>query len=293
MLRPAQMQGHAAMLLFAALVSGSFSLGGFAARLVDSGALMTLRFLLAGVLIGAIVAIGPGIKREDLTAPWRYFVIGGLFAIYFVFMFKGLITADPLATAAVFTLTPFMSAGFGWILLRQITTLRMGVALLIGGFGALWVIFRADISALLEFDIGHGEFLFFLGCISHAALTPMSRKLNRGESPLVFTMGMLLAGFLLLLAYSASDIIQTDWLSLPLILWVVLAYLVIFASAITFFLLQFSTLRLPSAKVMAYTYLVPAFVVIWEGLLGHGWPDAAILIGMGLIVLALILLLKD
>ncbi len=281
------------MLLFAALVSGSFSLGGYAARLVDPAALMALRFLLAGILIGALVAIGPGLTRRDLQASWRYFVLGGLFSTYFVLMFMGLKTSDPVATSAVFTLTPFMSAGFGWLLMRQIITGRMAIALIIGGIGALWVIFRADIAALLAFEIGHGEFLFFLGCISHAVYTPMSRKLNRGESPLVFTLGTLCAGFIILAAYSAPQIIQTNWAAQPAILWIVLAYLVIFASASTFFLLQYSTLRLPSAKVMAYTYLVPVFVILWEGVLGHGWPDPAILLGIAMIILALFLLLKE
>ncbi len=281
------------MLFFAVFVSGSFALGGYAARLVDPGALMALRFLLAGVLIGALVAIGPGIKRRDFYAPWRYFVLGGLFASYFVLMFMGLKTADPLATSAVFTLTPIMSAGFGWILMRQITTKRMGAALVIGGIGALWVIFRADFSAFLDFDIGYGESLFFLGCISHAIYTPLSRKLNRGEAPLVFTFGVLVAGFVILAIYSAPEIIKTDWLSLPLILWLVLAYLVVFASAATFFLLQYSTLRLPSAKAMAYTYLVPAFVIVWQGVLGLGWPDMPVFMGVGLIGFALYLLLRE
>jgi len=281
------------MLLFAAFVSGSFSLGGYVARLVDPAALMTLRFLLAGVLIGALVAIGPGVKRRDLQAPWRYFVLGALLASYFVLMFMGLKTADPLATSAVFTLTPVMSAGFGWILMRQITTKRMGAALIIGGIGALWVIFRADFSAFLDFDIGYGESLFFLGCISHAIYTPMSRKLNRGEKPLVFTFGMLVAGTIILGLYSAPEIVATDWRALPAIVWIVLAYLVIFASAASFFLLQYSTLRLPSAKVMAYTYMVPVFVILWQGFLGQGWPASTIFIGMAAIIFALYLLLQE
>ena len=41
-----------------------------------------------------------------------------------------------------------MAAGFGWLLLRQVTTPRMALALAIGACGALWVIFRADLAAL-------------------------------------------------------------------------------------------------------------------------------------------------
>ena len=39
----------------------------------------------------------------------------------------------PVSASAVFTLTPLMAAGFGWLLLRQVLTARMALALAIGG----------------------------------------------------------------------------------------------------------------------------------------------------------------
>jgi drug/metabolite transporter (DMT)-like permease len=65
------------------------------------------------------------------------------------------------------------------------------------------------------------------------------------------------------------------------------------ASAATFVLLQFATLRLPSAKVMAYTYLTPSWVILWEIALGRGAPGPLILGGIALTVLALAMLLRD
>jgi len=57
--------------------------------------------------------------------------------------------------------------------------------------------------------------------------------------------------------------------------------------------LQFATLRLPSAKVMAYTYLTPSWVIVWEIALGHGAPKGLVLGGIVLTVAALLLLLKQ
>ncbi len=61
----------------------------------------------------------------------------------------------------------------------------------------------------------------------------------------------------------------------------------------TFGLIQYAVLRLPGAKVMAYTYLIPVWVIGWEAALGAGLPPAAILPGIGAVVLGLVLLLKD
>ena len=186
-----------------------------------------------------------------------------------------------------------IAAGFGWLLLRQVTTPRMALALAIGALGALWVIFRADWAALRGFEVGRGEAVYFLGCVSHALYTPMVRKLNRGEPAVVFTLGTLLAGGSLLFIYGWRDVIGTDWLALPAIVWITIFYVAIFASSATFVLLQFASLRLPSAKVMAYTYLTPSWVILWEIALGNGAPSPLVFGGVGLTMLALYLLLRD
>jgi drug/metabolite transporter (DMT)-like permease len=285
--------GHLAMLGFSALVAGSFALGSLAAPLIDPGALSALRFLLAAAVIGGAALATRGLPRQAARAPWRYGVLGGLLAIYFVAMFEGLKTAPPVSAAAVFTLTPALAAGFGWLFLRQAMTRRIALALGIGALGALWVIFRGDPAALLRLDVGRGEAVYFLGCVAHAAYTPLVRRLNRGEPPVIFTFGTLVAGWAILTLWAWRALLATDWAHLPLIFWVALGYLVVFATASSFLCLQFASLRLPSAKVMAYTYLVPSWVILWQIGLGLEQPGMLILPGVILTALALILLLKD
>lgn len=288
-----QGQGHLAMLAFSALVAGSFSLGALAAPLIDPAALTVPRFALAGALVGAAAFASRKVTRAALVAPWRYLLLGGLLAIYFVLMFEGLKTAHAVPAAAVFTLTPLMAAGFGWLTLRQRLTPRMGAALALGALGAAWVIFRGDASAALRLEIGRGEVIYFFGCVAHALYAPLVRKLNRGEPAVTFTFLMMVAGFLLLTAYGGRAVLATDWAALPAIVWICLVYVAIAASALTFVALQFASLRLPAAKVMAYTYLVPSWVILWEIALGRPLPPALTLPGVGLTMLALLLLLKN
>ncbi|NVO57516.1 DMT family transporter [Rhodobacteraceae bacterium B1Z28] len=287
-----QARGHLAMLTFSALVAGSFSFGSMIANEIAPAALNAARFAIAGVVIGVVALATTGLPRSAAQAPWRYLVLGGVFAIYFVLMFYGLKTAPPVSAAAVFTLTPIMSAIAGWFLLRQVTTPHMALALTIGAVGALWVVFRADWVAFKAFEIGQGEAIFFWGCVAHAIYTPMVRKLNRGEPPVVFTFGTLVAGCVLLVAFGWSDIWATDWANLPPIVWIGLLYVAIFASAATFVLLQYATLYLPSAKVMAYTYLTPSWVIVWQIALGQPAPGHLVYFGLVLTVVALLLLLK-
>jgi drug/metabolite transporter (DMT)-like permease len=291
--RAEALRGHLAMLAFSGLVAGSFSLGTLIANEIDPLAVTFARFAIAIAVIGGLAAATTGVPRSTFRAPWRYLVLGLLFGLYFVLMFEGLKTASAVSAAAVFTLTPVMSAGFGWLFLRQVTTPRMAAALALGAAGALWVIFRADLAALARLDIGRGEVVYLWGCVAHAAYTPLVRRLNRGESATVFSLGMMVAALLLVSAWGWAEIAATDWAGLPAFVWATIVYLALFASAATFVLLQYATLRLPSAKVMAYTYLTPSWVILWEIGLGHGAPPGRVALGVVFTALALMLLLKD
>ena len=153
---PVVRSGHLAMLLFSVLVAGSFSLGVMAANDITPMALNAVRFWIAAFVIGIVVWLRGGVPREAMAAPWRYLLLAVVFTTYFVLMFEGLKTAPSVSAAAVFTLTPLMAAGFGWVLLRQHLSGRIALALTIGALGAVWVIFRADVQALLRFEIGRG-----------------------------------------------------------------------------------------------------------------------------------------
>lgn len=286
-------QGHLAMLSFSALVAGSFAMGSLAAPHIAPTALNAVRFVLAGLILSGVAAASGKVTRASLEAPWRYLVLGGLMIAYFVLMFEGLKTAAPVSMSAVFTLTPLMAAGFGWLLMRQRMTGRMALALAVGAVGALWVIFDGSLQAALRFGVGRGEAVYFVGCAAHAVYAPLVRKLNRGEPALVFTLWTNLAGTAMLLIWGWPALMATDWAALPPIVWITIAYTAIAATAATFVLLQFAALRLPSAKVMAYTYLTPSWVILWTLVLGQGVPPAVILVGVALTVVALLLLLKN
>lgn len=291
------------MLAFSALVAGSFSLGSLTAPLIAPTALNSLRFALAAGLVTALSlvqmrrphAVQPGADGppSPFRAPWRYAALGLLYALYFVLMFEALKTAAPVSVSAVFTLTPLIAAGFGYILLRQRLTPRIALALALGAGGALWVIFRGDLAALLRFDLGRGEAIYFLGCVAHALYTPLVRKLNRGEPAPVFTSGILIAATLLLGLYSLGDLAATDWAALPIVVWITIIYTAVFATAASAMILQYASQRLPSAKVMAYTYLTPVWVILWQSALGQSGPGWIILPGLAVTLVALGLLLRD
>jgi drug/metabolite transporter (DMT)-like permease len=286
-----ELRGHLAMLAFSGLVAGSFALGVKVANDITPAAFTLIRFVIAVSILATVLLIKTEFTKKVFKAPWRFFVLGGCIAIYFVLMFEGLKIASSVSLAAVFTFAPLLSGLFGYIFVRQKMSLSIFTALVIGAIGALWVVFEGNFQRLIMLEFGLGEMIFFCGVIFHALYTPLSRKLNRGESPLGFAFATTLGATVLMIFYGIGDVYQTDLLNLSWMVWLTLFYTALFASALTFFLIQYATLVLPSSKVMAYTYLVPSWALMWE--LGLGQNISIYNIGLGILltIFALVILL--
>ncbi|WP_246666026.1 DMT family transporter [Aquamicrobium sp. LC103] len=282
--------GHLAMFAFSAFVAGSYSIGALATPHIGPAAVNAVRFLIGTTLMAVAAWI---LLKGRIPAPraaWRFLVLGGLMAVFFVTMFVALRLTDPVSTGAVFTLMPLMSAFFGYLLLGQVPRGIAMASLVFACLGSIWVIFNGDLDALLAFDVGEGEMIFFVGVVCHAVYAPLVKRLNRGEPLVAFTLWSLLATGLCIALYGAREIMDTDWGSLPPIVWISVAYLAIFTTAGTTFLVQFAAMRLPAAKVLAYTYLTPCYIILFEGLLGHGWARPSVAAGAIVTVLGLLVL---
>ena len=281
---------HAAMLLFSALIAGSFTTGALAVPYIHPIPLNAVRFLLAAAVMGA-VSFGAARNRFSVPkAPWRFAIMGVLMAIYFVTMFIALTMTLPVATSAVYTLVPLMTAGTALVLVGQKSGPMVLLSLVIAALGSIWVIFRGDLGALLRFDVGRGELIYFIGCVAYAIYTPLLRRYSRGEPALVLSFWTLTATAIWIALSGIPDILATDWLHLPPVVWWVVLYLAVGPTAICFFLIQYASLRLPAPKVIAYGYLTPAFVILFEAIAGHGLPTLAIIAGAGVTVLGLVVL---
>lgn len=288
-----KLKAHLAMLLFAILIAGSFTLGGLAATRMPGFAVNLIRYAVA---VGAMAAFGIwalNFRPRFPAAPWRFLLLGGLMAIYMSTMFKALEFTSPVSTGAVFTLMPLISAGFAWLFMGQVTRPGVLLSLVIAAAGAVWVIFRGDIAAILAFDVGAGEAIFFVGVVCHAAYAPLLRKLNRGEQPFDFAFWAVAATFLWLFLPGVPALRGVEITQAPAIVWIAVLYLALVTTVITFLLLQFASMRLPAPKVLAYGYLTPSFIIVLEGLIGHGWVHLSVVAGAlvtacGLMVMALL-----
>jgi drug/metabolite transporter (DMT)-like permease len=281
---------HGAMLVFSLLVSSSFTIGAAIADSMDPLALTFGRFSVAGLLFLIFMLATGRLRWPGWRAGLDYLLLGALVSLYFVSMFEALLHTSALITSALFALVPMLTALIAWLWLGQRLDTRLLVSLALAGAGAAWVVFGGDVGRMLALDLGPGEIIYLLGCVSYSAYSPAIRRLDKGASALEVSFWTVLAGLAIVTAYGLPAILKTNWTGLPFATWAGILHLGIFTTLVSFFLIQFASTRLPQAKVMAYTYLIPVFVVLTDGAtLGH-WPALTILAGVAVIAAAMLVL---
>ena len=283
--------GHMAMLLFSLLVSGSFVLGSIIANLISPNLVTFLRFLIAFIAITVLILYQSKVHFLKYLSIWRSLILGALISIYFITMFEGLKTASSTSMAVVFTLTPLLAGFFDLIFSNRVMSKKVWITVVVAAIGALWIIFDGNIQNFINFKVGYGEKLFFIGCICHALYAALIPKFNNGEPAIIQTFGTLISGIIILGLFSNKEIIYHSWIDFPVIVLLTILYLAIFATAASFFLIQYSAVRLSSIKVMAYTYAVPIWVVLLQIIFLQQLPNSITFVGAFVILVSLLILL--
>ncbi|MBT7663281.1 MAG: DMT family transporter [Rhodospirillaceae bacterium] len=278
------------MLLSTVLVATSFPVGAAITHDMDSVVLTLLRFTLAALLFGPIVAWRYGLPLPSLSDLARYGAISACLVIFFWGMFSALRLTSALNTATIFTLAPAVAAVASAILLREKLGRAARLALPVGMLGAVWVIFRGDLDALLAMQLGKGDAIFFGATIAMSCFTPMVKLLHRGEPMARMTFWTLVTGAGWLFLLSLGRLGDVSWGLVPGYVYGGIAYLAVFTTILTFFITQASATVIGPTKVMSFTYLTPPLVLLIGLGFGDHLPPMATYPGLILIIGATIIL---
>ncbi|MDR5903690.1 DMT family transporter [Franzmannia qiaohouensis] len=288
-------RAHLGMLLWALLVGLSFPAVGVMSEGLPPLQLTALRFAIASL------ALWPLARRAADWWPARrglllYALMGLCLAGFFGAMFWAAHRATALSMATLYVVVPLLAFSFGVVASVERLAWRLPLILALGACGALGLAFAEARNGGGGLQFGSGELVFFGGCLS-TALYPVLSKwgLNRGwlsGSAAARTFWSLaLGGALIGLAGSLVEPLAglARMTAFDLLLVV---YLGLCSSAMTFWLMQRATAALTPGAVTAYSYLVPfvsMLLLFASDLAQIGW---AWLPGSALIVVAMVLLLR-
>ncbi len=283
---PVGWRDHGRMLVATLLIATSFPVVAAIADGLDSLVLTFLRFLVAALLFLPIAVFKYGLSLPRLSDLGRYAAISACMVGFFWCMFEALVTTTALNTGALFAFIPGIAAIVAAVLLKDRLGRKKLIALILGAVGALWVVFRGDPERLLGLELNRGDLIFFAGCICFGFYTPLVKFFHRGEAMPVMTFWTLATGALWLSLLSLPTLVAMDWSAIELRVYLGTLYLAVFTTLITFFLTQFSTMRLGPTRVMAYSYMNPALVLALTWILGQPPPGLMVLPGVFIVLAA-------
>ncbi|WP_240618330.1 EamA family transporter [Halomonas heilongjiangensis] len=256
---PTPRVAHLGMLLWAGLVGLSFPAVGLMSELPPLS-LTALRFAIACAGLWWLARRSPAFLPGWRALP-LYGLMGLCLAGFFGAMFWAAHHATALSMATLYVTVPLLAFLLGLGFGVERLAWRLPAILGLGAAGALGLAFAESLGAPEGFGLGSGEAVFFLGCVS-SALYPVLSKwgLASGrldESAAVRTFWSLgLGGVLIgLLGLAIEPVGRLAAMSRDDLL--LLVYLGLFSSALTFWLMQRATAALTPGAVTAYGYLVP------------------------------------
>ncbi|MEA3252183.1 MAG: DMT family transporter [Pseudomonadota bacterium] len=288
-------RAHAGLLLWALLVGLSFPAVGLMSEGLPPLLLTAIRFMIAALALWPLVHHAPSL-RPGHAGLLLYALMGLCLTGFFGAMFWAAHRASAVSMATLFVSVPLLAYCLGLALRVERLAWRLPSILLTGALGALalaWAESGGDWAAL---RFGRGEAVFFVGCIA-SALYPVLSKwgLERGwlstsagvrtfwslalGGALIALVGLVRGGGADLARMTPSDAL-------------ILVYLGLFSSGLTFWLQQRATAVLTPGAVTAYSYLVPFVSMLLLFIREPQRLDWTWLPGSLLVMLAIALLLR-
>ena len=288
------MPNQSTSLTNAKLVAAMFMWGGtwIAGRVVAQElaaplAAPAVRFLIAGLaLAGYALATEGRIPRPQDVTEWGTvtgLALTGIF-LYALCFFYGLKHVTAGRGALVVALTPVLVALGAWLSGQErMNALKLsGVAM--ATLGCLTVIGNGNPVALLQGEVGIGEWLI-LGCaLCWTAYTFIGRKATKTLSALAATLwaSLLGAGLIGLAALVLGGIDFAAW---SWRVWLSVVFLAIGGTALAFTWFADGVRRIGAAKASVFVNLVPVFAVLQAAILLDERLGLPVL-GGGLLVIA-------
>ncbi|NRB41980.1 MAG: DMT family transporter [Pseudomonadales bacterium] len=279
---------HLLLFIWVGLMASSFvvseTLQPFANPIASTG----LRFLLASdFMLPFIVKFYSLSMSRALFA--RYLFASLFLVLFFVGLFESLKTTTALRTSVIYTLLPLLTVFFSFIKMRVKASGRQLAGFILGSIAASWVLLAGNEQLQSMLIWYAGDTIFLLACLSLSVHVVLIKQWAVEEPPALSAFYILACGSIillpLLLLYGNLGSIAWDNSAF----WYSLLYLTLFTTLATFLLQQYLLQTLGANHLLAFTYLVPA-VVLLPSLLSspqHLWYS---LPGILLTILALFLI---
>lgn len=255
-------------------------------------ALFTLRSLGAGTLFWLISLFMPKerVERRDLPKIFVASVLG--FFLTQISFLMAISRITPMDCSIVASLSPLYTMFIAAYVLKEPLSAQKIGGVVLSLCGVLYLILNsvASTSAVVQ-TTPIGVLLMIANSLCFSLYLGIFKPTIAKYSVVTFMKWIFLFSTLLSLPFSAKEIVHTDFAALPLSYMAELAFLIICATFVTYFLIPVGQKRLRPTLVSMYSYVQPivAIVVsIYVGMDTLSWQKvlAAVTVFTGVIIVS-------
>lgn len=219
-------------------------------------AIIFLRVSVTVFVFGILHFIMPSekVEKRDLFKLALCAVFG--VAINQILFFEGLNLSTPINASIIITVIPVLILVFAhYILKEKITTIKV-IGIFLGAAGALMIILSAGMG---DFKSGTmlGNLFIFINALSWALYLVLIKPLMEKYDSFTVMKWVFFFGLLIIFPFTFTSFSSTDFIAIPLTIWMSISFVVFGATIIAYYLNNYSLKTVSPSVNGIYIYLQP------------------------------------
>ena len=238
-------------------------------NLIPPLGLFTLRSIFAGALFWAVSLFLPQekIDRKDYI---RIFIASmlGFFACQITFL-TGISHITPMDCSILSAMSPICTMLIAAMVIKEPITLKKALGVAISFAGIIYLIFnRVNAPGGVAESTPFGILMMVFNVLSFAMYLGIFKPLIAKYSVVTFMKWIFLFAACVSTPLSIKGLTEVDWAGIPSIQYAELAYLIICATFISYFLIPVSQKRIRPTLVSMYSYVQPIIAIVISIVIG-------------------------
>ena len=224
--------------------------------------IFTLRSLFAGSLFWLVSLFRPKetIKKKDYIRIFAASMLG--FMTCQVTFLVGIPHITPMDCSILTAMAPVYTMITAAIVIKEPITLKKSIGVAVSLAGVIYLIIsRVSISEGAAESTPFGIFMIILNVLSFAMYLGIFKPLIAKYSVVTFMKWIFLFSACVSIPFSFKGLVNVDWTGIPKIQYAELAYLIICATFITYYLIPIAQKRIRPTLVSMYTYVQPIIAI--------------------------------
>ena len=218
-------------------------------------AMNVLRFLFGAVVFWTLSVMKPEkVSNKDLLMLF----VGALLGLLGnqIFFIQGLSRTSTIDASIIATTVPIITMILSAMVLKEPLTWVKALGVFTGASGAVYLVLSANGSADFSGNMT-GDLLCFMSALSFSAFLVLTKNVTKRYSSVTVMKWMFLFASVLALPFSGSDLAAVPWETLESNHWLVLGFMLIFATVVPYLLIPVGQKLLRPTTQSMYNYVQP------------------------------------